>query len=106
MEWIGFDFDKTLATYNHYEGPGILGEPIKPMVDLVKAYLNDGYEIRIVTARYNNGEVEIKAIKEWCKKHIGQELEVTNAKDHEMYLLYDDRAREVEPNTGRLIRSA
>ena len=43
----------------------------------------------------------ITPIKEWCLKHIGQKLEVTNVKDFGMIELWDDRAVQVIPNTGR-----
>jgi len=45
----------------------------------------------------------ITPIQEWCKKHIGQVLEVTNVKDYGMIELWDDRAVQVEMNTGRRI---
>ena len=102
LGWVGFDFDRTIAHYEHFI-QGVLGEPIPPMIDLMKKYLSDGYEVRIVTARYDNGEEEIRAIKDWCKRYVGQELRVTNCKDFEMLVLYDDRAIQVEPNTGRII---
>lgn len=99
MGWIGFDFDGTLAT--HHSGQQELGEPIAPMVELAKQYLAGGYEIRIVTARATHA-VWLGQIKEWCHKHLGVMVEVTNQKDWDMLLLYDDRAIAVEPNTGRL----
>lgn len=40
-------------------------------------------------------------IKAWCLEHLGQELEVTCSKDYGMILLYDDRAVQIIPNTGR-----
>jgi len=39
-------------------------------------------------------------IEEWCRQHIGQVLEVTNVKDFGMIELWDDRAIQVESNTG------
>lgn len=42
----------------------------------------------------------ITPIKEWCKQHIGFELEVTNVKDFGMIQLWDDRAVRVVANTG------
>jgi FMN phosphatase YigB (HAD superfamily) len=99
MGWIGFDFDGTLAT--HESGQQSLGEPIAPMVELAKQYLAGGYEIRIVTARASH-PFWPSQIKEWCHKHLGAVVEVTDKKDWGMLLLYDDRAIAVEPNTGRL----
>lgn len=43
------------------------------------------------------------AIHSWCKQYIGQALAVTCVKDYRMFELWDDRAVQVEPNTGRPI---
>lgn len=99
--WYGFDLDGTLATYNSQQWPK-LGEPIKPMVDLVKSYLKRGLPVRIVTARAGDWS-QRQAIQLWCLAHIGKVLPITNAKDYQMILLYDDRAVQVEKNTGRII---
>lgn len=110
--WIGVDFDGTLAHYFGWKGPTVLGEPIKPMVEKVKAWLAEGREVRIFTARaYRGGSaVEIletseavQAIQRWCLKHIGVVLNVTAVKDPGMEVLYDDRARQVITNEGRII---
>lgn len=113
--WLGVDFDGTLATYKSGQHTK-LGEPIAPMVARVKAWLAEGWEVRVMTARVSgrneearlqNGEEmwlaeeHRKAIKAWCKEHIGQELPVTAEKDFLMKALYDDRAFGVEYNTGR-----
>jgi FMN phosphatase YigB (HAD superfamily) len=98
MGWIGFDFDGTLAT--HRSGQQELGEPVPNMVALAKQYLAQGYEIRIVTARATH-PVWRSEIRDWCFKHLGVMVEVTNQKDWDMLLLYDDRAIAVESNTGR-----
>lgn len=97
--WIGFDFDGTLAV--HISGQQALGEPIAPMVALVKQYLAAGYEVRIVTARASSPGWDF-GLDEWCEKHIGRRLPITCQKDWDMLLLYDDRAIAVEPNTGKL----
>jgi hypothetical protein len=43
------------------------------------------------------------AIAEWCRKHLGYVLPITNVKDYGMVELWDDRAVQVEMNTGRPI---
>jgi len=48
--WIGVDFDCTLAEYHGWNG-GELGPPIPAMVERVKAWLAEGREVRIFTAR-------------------------------------------------------
>jgi hypothetical protein len=100
--WIGVDLDGTLAHYNGDFDPFIIGEPVPAMLERVKDWLRQGYEVRIMTARASVPEF-IPPIKAWCKKYIGQELQVTNAKDFEMIALFDDRAVQVERNTGRIV---
>lgn len=42
-------------------------------------------------------------INAWCEKHLGQKLPVTSMKDFAMVELWDDRAVQVQINTGRRI---
>lgn len=110
--WIGCDLDRTLAEYDDYTGPTVIGKPIGRMVARVQEHLANGQEVRIVTARvwYPEGDEKRKieaaeareAITKWCETHIGQPLKITCCKDYSMWLLYDDRAVQVEPNTGVL----
>ena len=108
--WIGVDLDGTLATYNGWQGVGHIGDPIPEMLARVKAWLAEGRTVKIFTARvHGHGALmlggdavdAITPIKEWCKRHIGRELEITNVKDFGMIELWDDRAIQVIPNTGR-----
>lgn len=109
------DFDGTLATYEKWKGPEILGEPIGPMVDRVNAWLDAGDEVIIFTARAyhdddgkftkENADISVAAIGEWCKQHFGQELEVTCVKDPEIEEIWDDRAIHVEKNTGEVTQA-
>lgn len=46
---------------------------------------------------------DLKHVSEWVVKHVGMDLKITCIKDYRMIELYDDRARQVEPNTGRLL---
>lgn len=98
--WIGFDLDGTLAHYRGWVGPDHIGDPIAPMVELVKKLIANGQEVRIFTARAAIPE-QIPPIIEWCKRHIGFELPVTNVKDFGMIELWDDRCVQVIPNAGR-----
>lgn len=114
--WIAVDFDGTLAEYNGWDGDN-LGKPIAPMVNRVKKWLAEGLTVKIFTARvgcsgltsdvaednadFANHQREI--ITQWCIEYIGQALEVTATKDFGMIELYDDRAIQVEMNTGRII---
>ena len=111
MGWIGVDLDGTLAVHEPGEYDGSIGRPIKPMVERVKKWLKDGKEVKIMTARaWNptgppylnpNTEGQKQAIKDWCVEHIGEALPITCQKDYRMIELWDDRAIQVERNTGK-----
>jgi hypothetical protein len=119
--WIGVDLDGTLATYPNSLGVDGIGDPVPRMVERVKNWLALGANVRIVTARVastmlycqisdriDNTEfalAQTRLIEDWCIQHIGQKLPVTATKDFNMVVLYDDRAIQVECNTGRLIGS-
>ena len=112
--WIGVDLDGTLAEYDHWRGEDHIGAPIKPMVDRVKRWIAEGKEVRIVTARSFHPQMiehgfhvssmsrkeATDAIKAWWVEHIGQELPIQCFKDYGMIELWDDRAKQVIPNTG------
>jgi hypothetical protein len=105
--WIGVDLDGTLAVYNGWMGPEHIGEPIPAMADRVREWLEQGRDVRIFTARASGprsgleSQLVLASIDEWCKKHFGRTLPVTCTKDYGMIELWDDRAVQVEPNTGR-----
>jgi hypothetical protein len=106
--WIGVDLDGTLAYYErgHFKMYGAyhIGEPIPAMVERVKKWLAEGIKVKIITARAYKCDSKTKTtIRNWCKEHIGQVLEITCTKDYDMIRLYDDRCVQVESNTGRLI---
>ena len=104
---IAVDLDGTLAQYSTFKGIDVIGSPIKPMVQKVKAELKKGSDIQILTARAHpwKGKAQqakaIKAVEAWSKKHLGKKLKVTCEKHPLMEELWDDRAKEVIKNTGR-----
>ena len=107
--WIGVDLDGTLAFYDVWRGHEHIGEPIPKMADRVKAWIKEGREVRIFTARVNQPDPQLRAetvaaIKEWTLKQFGVVLGVTCSKDMEMVELWDDRATQVIPNTGVALR--
>lgn len=117
--WIGVDLDGTLAQYNGWIGLHHVGEPVPAMLDRVKAWLAQGKRVKIFTARmaghdlpdYSNPtNVErtdaVTPIRQWCLKHLGQVLEVTNVKDFGMIELWDDRCVQVTVNTGVPVASS
>lgn len=112
--WIAVDFDGTLATFgcDWQNNPYATGEPIKPMVDLVKKWLSEGEDVRIFTARMDCfhpklGRLSVDQVKAplecWCLAYLGVVLPITNVKDYYCKAIYDDRAIQVEHDTGRLI---
>ena len=109
--WIGVDLDGTLAEYHKDPKGGpidlsSIGKPIPLMVGRVKAWLAEGKDVRIMTARLT-GETYAErmrgrlAVRAWCRQHIGQDLPITDRKDYQMIELWDNRAVSVESNTGR-----
>lgn len=123
MSWIGVDLDGTLAKYETWQGPTHIGDPIPLMVDRVKLWLAEGEEeVRIFTARcyplmyipvsyspnwipgdYERhiAKIAVEAIRGWSREHLGRCLAITCIKDYSMSQLWDDRAVQVEMNTGR-----
>jgi hypothetical protein len=113
--WIGVDLDGTLAEYDHWRGEDHIGAPVPAMVERVKAWLADGRDVRIFTARVHEpwvvengfhiariskGEAK-KIIEAWCRLHLGCVLPITNEKDYGLVELWDDRCVQVIPNTGQ-----
>jgi hypothetical protein len=98
--WVGVDLDATLAEYHGWKGAEVIGEPIPIMLKYVQELLYQGIEVRIFTARVQEGARAIRAIEEWCVKHIGQVLKITATKDMNMVFCVDDRAVSVQRNTG------
>lgn len=112
--WIGVDLDGTLAEWHGWAGADHIGKPVSAMVERVKKWLAEGKDVRIFTARVGQvpGEpprdvnVVRSTIQDWCEKHIGARLPVTNVKDPAMTELWDDRAVRVAQNTGEPAPSA
>lgn len=111
--WIGVDFDGVLATWDcpWPEDWHATGEPIPKMVARVKRWIAEGEDVRIFTARMDgyhpiDGPVPVHlvraVIEEWCLKHIGIILPVTNRKDYWCKAIYDDRAIRVGQDTGKI----
>lgn len=105
--WLGVDLDGTLAHYTKWRGIEHIGNPIPAMLARVKRWLADGRHVKIFTARvssqHEDANVARKHIESWCIDHLGRALEVTAEKDGHMVELWDDRAVQVEKNTGRMI---
>lgn len=90
--YIGVDLDGTLAEYHGWQGIEHIGDPVSKMLERVKQWIENGQEVRIITARAENGSKAIKYIEEWLEKNGIGGLEITNEKTMDMIVLYDDRA--------------
>ena len=101
--WIGVDFDGTLAVYG--VGPGADGAPVPAMLARIKQWVDQGIEVRIVTARAEC-PIQTGRVEDWLIDHGLPPLIVTNKKDFGMIQLWDDRAVAVEANTGRILGGA
>jgi hypothetical protein len=105
-EWVGIDLDGTLANYDGWKGVEYIGAPIPEMVRKVKSMLCFGLTVKIFTARVCDPDPRVvPIIHKWLIEEAGLPvLEVTNIKDFGMLRLYDDRCKEVVPNTGLTIQ--
>ena len=106
--WIGVDLDRTLAHEEGFTDLLTIGDPIPEMVAKVKRAMEEGYEVRIFTARVSHPDPQLTqqvtvAIQDWCYKNLGVRLRVTNCKDFDMLEMWDDRAVQVEQNTGEFV---
>lgn len=107
---IGVDFDATLAHYDGWKGVEHLGDPVDNMIDEVKAAIAQGDEVFIFTARVYPQDTSFEAglnatrsyllIAAWCEKHLGKLLPITSQKLPSFSEIWDDRGRQVIPNTG------
>ena len=79
------------------------------MVKRVKAWLAEGKDVRIFTARVCSGQsqedidVFLREYTHWCFRVFGRQLPVTSEKDWKMIKFWDDRCVSVIPNTGEII---
>jgi len=96
---ICVDFDATLAHYDGWKGHASVGAPIPKMLERVKKWLDEGIDVRIFTARADSPK-DVELIQDWCREHLGRILQVTNRKDFSTVEIWDDRAVQVQKNTG------
>jgi len=109
-EWIGVDLDGTLATWTTWTAFDHIGLPIPKMVTRIKRWRKERITVKILTARastlnrnnltYDEFMLGMLAIENWCLINLGEVLEITAEKDHHMKELWDDRAIQVQTNTG------
>lgn len=99
------DFDGTLAKHTSDEYQREIGEPIFPMIELIKKEIESGAEVKIFTARAScwADAMEKTDIEIFCLKYLGRILPITAIKEHYIDVYYDDRAIQVVRNKGILI---
>lgn len=112
--WIGVDLDGTLVLDTPTIFPAI-GAPIPAMVARVKAWLADGQDVRIFTARvaivlgqrspYGAADQDFaddqqERIRLWSAWTFGCVLPATAQKDFQMLELWDDRCVQLLTNQG------
>ena len=100
--WIAVDFDGTLAHYDSRAGTLTLGEPIAPILFRVKRWIDSGIEPRIFTARASEPKL-LEPLKAWLAEQGLGDLAITNRRDYHMIQMWDDRAIQVERNTGTVL---
>jgi hypothetical protein len=114
MAWIAVDLDGTLAMYDGWVDEHHIGEPVPAMAFRVRKWLADDKTVKIFTARVSSNQGRAvstvdairKGIQDWTEKHFGVRLEVVCEKDYGMIELWDDRAVQVVPNTGKRVDGA
>ena len=107
--WIAVDLDGTLAEYDGFKGPTVIGAPIPAMLERVQRWHQEGRTVLIFSSRVSHpddGEQCREAIERWCAEHLGWTPAVTATKDYRIGEFWDDRAVLVEANTGRVLAAA
>lgn len=113
------DLDGTLAEYHGWRADGAIGKPVPEMLDRVLRWLDDGDEVEIFTARIYPLDTRFESedprrtaeakeqkgrIQDWLREHVGMVLPITCIKRPVFKDMWDDRAVQVEENTGRPIK--
>lgn len=115
-DWIGVDLDGTFAYYDEWMKWNVIGKPIPLMVKRVKEFLRMGLTVKVFTARVAYGrdvckisreeftrEMMQQIIGEWTMQTVNKALESTAIKTNFCREIWDDRAIQVVPNTGRTL---
>lgn len=88
------------------EGRFIIGKPVNRMVRRIRRMLSEGMKIKIMSGSVglggNKAETAERTIKDWCKEHLGRELEVTATITPRCLGIFNDKAIPIVRNTGRV----
>jgi hypothetical protein len=104
---IYVDFDGTMAYYDKWEGPEVVGEPIPCMIEKIKKALKDDHEVTVYSARLTaspeygiyDPKIAKNTIDIFCLENFGQKLPVTNIKGPADEF-WDDKCKRIILNTG------
>jgi hypothetical protein len=114
--YIAVDFDGTLAKTVTHVWNGPLGDPVPEMLKRVQEKLDQGVQVKIFTARVSlrnedgelqpmGGIAEVRGrLQDWTEKYLGKRLDIVCCKCHNVIEIWDDRARQVIRDTGRIVR--
>lgn len=116
--WIGCDLDGTCAKYAEIVPIDVIGEPLWPMIERMRVWVQHNIDVRMMTARmplpgqtmkclvtgrhWSYAEMNV-VIGNWSERLVGKRLIGTCIKDFYMVELWDDRAIQMVPNTGRTL---
>lgn len=98
-KWLADGVDVRIFTARVY--PLTYVGPLSDTAPCAAWHLPSGYTQD--NPRVAEAIVAAKAIMRWCIEHFGRTLPITSQKDYSMRELWDDRAVQVEPNTGRRV---
>jgi hypothetical protein len=99
---IYVDLDGTLAYYDGWKGPEVIGKPIPTMLERVRKWVSEGKVVKIFTARATNPD-QIPMVQKWLDDLELEMLEITCTKGTDGEEFWDDRAVTVEKNTGKVL---
>ena len=101
--WIGCDLDGTLADCSHPAAaapPWPIGEVIEKTLARIRLVMMFGVKVRIFSIRAKYPEA-VSAVRVWMKANHLPDLDVTCTKDDDCIEIWDDRAVQYRPNSGR-----
>lgn len=93
---IAVDLDGTLAKSR---SDGLIGDPVKKMVDRVKKWHSKGIKVVIFTSRLDRYD-GYSSIRYWLRENGLPDLEITNKKTGDIEEFWDNRAIRIEDSTG------
>lgn len=98
-KFLAVDLDGTLAEYDRWRGSEHIGEPIAPVVAMVKARMAKGDVVCIWTARVCDPDTPARTyatIHQWCEKHLGERLFVTATKFRYFHEFWDAKCVRID----------